>query len=346
MRAQATGVVVIGRNEGARLGRSFDSLGALQRTAVYVDSGSTDASVALARRRGIEVVALDPSLLLSAARARNAGFRRLVELHPDTAYIQFVDGDCELAEGWLETAATALAAGPGAAVAAGWLRERDPDRSIYHRLADLEWNGGGSGEVDEVGGIFMIRREAFERSGGFDEGLAAGEELELCHRLRAQGWRLLRLDRAMASHDLAMTRFRQWWRRALRFGYASAKLGDRYSLARYRQNNLRVRLWCAAPVLLPAIAYLTASASGMAALPPALAAFACTWPAQLLRIALRARKSGHPAGVALPLAFFTVLAYAPQFAGQALYLADRVRSRSHRLIEHKTPLSGAAVKCD
>jgi GT2 family glycosyltransferase len=54
--------------------------------------------------------------------------------------------------------------------------------------------------------------------------MIAGEEPELCRRLRAAGWRIMRLDAPMTIHDAAMTRLGQWWRRAVRsgFGYAQA----------------------------------------------------------------------------------------------------------------------------
>ena len=40
----------------------------------------------------------------TAARARNEGYAALVKLQPNTRFVQFIDGDCELVSGWLETA--------------------------------------------------------------------------------------------------------------------------------------------------------------------------------------------------------------------------------------------------
>ena len=84
------GVVAIGRNEGERLCRCLDSLPPSSRI-VYVDSASTDDSVALALRRGAEVVELDTSTPFTAARARNAGFIRLRERWPQLGLVQFVE---------------------------------------------------------------------------------------------------------------------------------------------------------------------------------------------------------------------------------------------------------------
>jgi len=95
------GVVAIGRNEGERLHQCLASLSSVSAVAVvYVDSGSTDGSAQWARNYGTEVIDLGIDLPLTAARARNAGFKRLKELDPDLACVQFVDGDCQLVDSW------------------------------------------------------------------------------------------------------------------------------------------------------------------------------------------------------------------------------------------------------
>src|SRR5438128_11766742 len=88
--ADMLAVVVIGRNEGERLRRCLQSLGDRRSAAVYVDSGSTDGSAALAKSIGVEVVELDSSRPFTAARGRNAGFDRALELHPHAEFVQFV----------------------------------------------------------------------------------------------------------------------------------------------------------------------------------------------------------------------------------------------------------------
>src|SRR3979490_1839399 len=102
------GVVIIGRNEGERLRRCLTSASASTGAVVYVDSGSTDGSAQWARNYGADVIELDMSIPFTAARARNAGFRRLKEIAPKLLCVQFVDGDCELAQGWLEHAVSFL----------------------------------------------------------------------------------------------------------------------------------------------------------------------------------------------------------------------------------------------
>ena len=329
------GIVVIGRNEGERLKRCLESASSVPCSIVYVDSASTDGSFALAQRMGVESLALDMSKPFCAARARNEGYRRLLELDDQVAYVQFVDADCELIGDWLPQASAALQKQADVAAVAGWLKERSPHASIYNRLAELEWNASGPGPVDAVGGIFLIRRSAFDSVGGFDATIPAGEEPELCLRLSRKNWRLLRLDHDMAYHDLAMTRFAQWWRRMVRSGYGSMDVAWRFGVTRFSLNARRIvgwSAWLGATIIVGFIALFTQSVT-LAALTAALAAI---WPVRLVRIALRALRSGHPWEIAGPYAFLMSICFLPQALGQLNYLMDRLRNRSIRLVEYKS----------
>ncbi len=331
--------MVIGRNEGERLKRCLESCDYSASTVVYVDSGSTDDSVAMARRMGVDVVELDMSIPFCAARARNEGFAKLVGTSAQVQFVQFVDGDCELIGNWLAVAVATLQDSPRVAIVTGWLREQHPEASIYNRLADLEWNFSGLGMVDSVGGIFMVKREAFEEVGGFDPTVVAGEEPELCLRLTTKGWVLVRIDHDMAWHDLAMTHFAQWWTRMVRFGYGSLDVANRFQLKRFRRNNLRVRVWSG---------WLLGSLLG--ALPIAIflqtgpsTAVACLllslWPVQLLRITIRTWKKGQPLNLAVAYSLFMMISHWPQLLGQSLWWMDhRNTNKSFRLIEYKSPI--------
>ncbi len=202
----AVGVVAVGRNEGERLAGCLESLRRDSRnvsTVVYADSGSSDGSTARARSLGAEVVELDPSRPFSAARGRNEGFARLREIMPDVEFVQFIDGDCEMSTAWLDKGLAALRADEKLAIVCGRVRERHRDASIYNRLCDMEFNRR-PGIVDACGGIFLARRAAIERVGGFDAGVVAGEEPEMCLRLRREGYTILRLADDMCLHDSAM----------------------------------------------------------------------------------------------------------------------------------------------
>jgi GT2 family glycosyltransferase len=222
MASLCVGAVVIGRNEGDRLRVCLESVLRYVDEAVYVDSGSVDGSAALAARVGAQTIELIPSIPFTAARARNVGWARVMELNPDTQLVQFVDGDCALDESWIGEAVAAFAAHPEAAIIFGQVRERWPNRNIYHQLAAMEWDTP-TGLSKYCGGIAMVRCTALTQVGGFRDDLVAGEDPELCVRLRKAGWSILKLDGAMASHDCDTNSFRTWWKRAERSGRAYAE---------------------------------------------------------------------------------------------------------------------------
>jgi hypothetical protein len=76
----------------------------------------------------------------TAARGRNAGFAALKAMKRDIRYVQFVDGDCEVVPGWLDAAFVFLENWNEVAVVCGRRRERYPERSVYNRLCDIEWD--------------------------------------------------------------------------------------------------------------------------------------------------------------------------------------------------------------
>ncbi|MCP4004326.1 MAG: glycosyltransferase family 2 protein [bacterium] len=319
-KSDAPGVVVIGRDEGARLERCLRSLQKCDATVVYVDSGSSDGSLERAREAGVQVVELDMSRPFCAARARNAGFDRLCERRPGISWVQFVDGDCELDEHWLKRATSYLEEHEGVAIVCGRLREREPDRSVYNRLCDIEWDGA-IGEIDACGGIFMVRAQAFSDAGRFNETIAVGEEPDLCWRLRRSGWSIVRCDRFMAWHDAALTRFSQWWRREVRNGYGHLDLARRFGFAAdapYTDAVRSARIWgIGLPLAVISVFSLVSLASGatmgfLVAL-PGLA----IWPAQVLRVAVRLShaKDSISHRSALRYGFYTMLAKWPHLMG-------------------------------
>lgn len=332
------GVVVIGRNEGARLERCLESIDSKCAKVVYVDSGSTDNSVETAHRYGAEVVNLDTSIPFCAARARNMGYQRLVESSLQLDFIQFIDGDCEIISDWLTFAIDSLIKLPEHAVVTGWLWEKHPETSIYNRLANLEWNFTGAGDVDAVGGIFMIRRQAFDGIGGFDPTIAAGEEPELCQRLIRKGWRIAKLSHAMAQHDLAMTKFGQWWLRMMRNGYGSMDVARRFNVAKFAMTTRKTQIWTMWLTLTVAFSVTSFFADSTDVVLLALL-LSSLWPLRWIRVTFRTWKNGQPLEISMAYAFFMVISFLPQILGQFLYMIDRLRKRSFRLVEYKAPAS-------
>lgn len=311
--------VAIGRNEGARLIRCLDSLVAAGfRRIVYVDSGSTDGSIAAAEARGVQVVRLDLSQPFTAARARNAG---VAALPAGADLVQFVDGDCEMVPGWLTMAAGFLTDNPDVAVACGRRREIAPEASVYNRLIDREWDTP-AGRTRSCGGDALMRRRAFDAVGGFDPGLIAGEEPELCVRLRQAGWQIWRLPAEMTRHDAAITRFGQWWRRTRRAGHAYAEGAAMHGAAPESHNVAQLRRALLWGLVLPLMA-----AGGAVLIHPVLLALLLIYPVQVVRLWWR----GGDAAQAL----FLTLGKIPEALGALEYGIKRLTGARARLIEYK-----------
>jgi GT2 family glycosyltransferase len=319
-------VVVIGRNEGERLRRCLESVRGNGRVVVYVDSGSTDGSPGVAAALGVIVCSLEMSLPFTAARARNEGSRCAQTAAPGVEFIQFVDGDCEVVAGWLSKAVDFLAVHPDVGAVCGRRRERHPERSVYNLLCDLEWDTP-VGEARACGGDVLMRTAALRQIVGYREELIAGEEPELCVRLRAKGWRIWRLDAEMTLHDAAMTHFNQWWRRSLRTGFAYAE-GVRLHGAPPERHWVRESrsawVWGAGLPLVVAVLALVVGA-------PAAWGLAL-YPLQVARLAWRFQ---GPARARWGRAFFLVAGKFPEALGQMKSWLLHLRHRPAVLIEYK-----------
>lgn len=323
------GVVVIGRNEGERLIRCFQSLQKSVSAIVYVDSGSTDGSVEEARKRNIEVVVLDTCIPFTAARARNTGFDALLDRFPHLDFVQFVDGDCEVVSGWLETAFDYLMNHSQIAVVCGRRRERFPEKSIYNRLCDLEWDTP-VGEAKACGGDAMMRVVAFQEVKGFNSNLIAGEEPELCYRLRQQGWKIWRLDAEMTLHDAEMTKFSQWWKRNVRAGYAYAggswlhgHEAERYWVKETVSNGLWGGIF---PLVILLTSWWTHGLSFV---------LLTAYPLLMYKI-YRYQKQFYSSNEARLYAIFCLLGKFPNAIGEVRYYGNQVFSRKQKIIEYKS----------
>lgn len=316
--------IAIGRNEGARLLQCLDSLHGKVGRIVYVDSGSTDGSVEAARARGAEVVELDMTQPFTAARARNAGLERL-RAGAIPEFVQFVDGDCEIRDGWIETAFLFLQENPKSAIACGRRRERHPEASPYNAHCDREWNTP-VGQALACGGDALMRMAALDQIGGYDPTLIAGEEPEMCVRLRARGWQVWRLDAEMTWHDAAMTRFAQFWKRSRRAGHAYAEGAHMHGAPPERhflRETRRALIW---GVVLPVAILVLA----LVANPWWLLLFAI-YPVQVARIA---RRGGNDRAAWEEAALLTLGKFAEGLGVLEFHLR-RLGGRRSGLIEYK-----------
>jgi glycosyltransferase involved in cell wall biosynthesis len=323
-------VVVIGRNEGGRLAKCLDSVGQVRNVVVkeivYVDSASSDDSPHLAAQHGATVIVVNPERP-TAAIGRNAGWR-----HADSDLVLFLDGDTVLHEDFPREACDALLHDPAVAAVWGHRREIHPEASIFNRILDLDWVYR-PGLTEFCGGDVLMRRKALLETGGFDEGLIAGEEPELCRRMRARGYMILHIDAPMTGHDLQIVRWSQYWKRATRAGHAYAEVSDRYRASAdpawtFERNGnwIRGTFW---PFTL-IVAILAGVRFGF--LPFAL------WGALLLALSLRSAwkarwKKSHPS-ILLVYGIHSHLQHIPILIGQLQYELNKRRGKTQKLIEY------------
>ena len=322
--------VVIGRNEGERLGLGLRSVQAAGLPLVYVDSGSSDGSVTLATSLGVPVVELDPSSPFSAGRARNEGTDELLRHWPETRFVLFLDGDCTLESGFPSAAVATFERQPKCAVVTGHLSERFLEKSIYNRLCAIEWRSPvGPIEDSRLGGIMAARISAFRKVGGFHREVIAGEEPDLAARLGRAGYTLLRIDVPMAVHDANMLSFGQWWRRAVREGHGIAQFYDRHREAGSGLGAREVRsvvFWgFALPFVTIALLWPTRGLSLVLLSGYGLLAW---------RIFDHYSNSGLSRSDALLVTRFTLYSKFAAFQGMLRYCLNRLRGSFH-IIEHK-----------
>jgi len=314
----AIGIVAIGRDEGARLESCLTSLLNQSKWVVYADSASSDGSVAMARRLGVEVVELPNDGTLSAAAGRVAGFKRLRSKYPEVELVQFIDGDCLLDPDWLAAAAHFLDSRPQAAVVCGRRQEAHPGASVYNAMCDAEWDTP-IGRAEACGGDALYRVAPYEAVGGFRADLLAGEEPELCGRLRDRGWEIWRIDAKMTEHDSRMLSFGQWWRRSRRGGFGYAQV---WNVTRKSPNPLYGRQLASALAWVIALPVAIIILVGLLRWPMILGLIPIAYAAQTVRI-YRKIRSDRPQG--LIQAVLTLLAKVPETLGAIRYLvsADR-----------------------
>jgi GT2 family glycosyltransferase len=325
--SQQIGVVVIGRNEGERLATCLKSLVGRVAQVVYVDSGSTDDSIATAQKLGVVALKLDMTQAFTAARARNFGFDFLIKNQPELHYVQFIDGDCELANGWIAQGLEFLNMNAQFAVVCGRRRERFPTASIYNLLCDLEWDTP-VGETKSCGGDALMRIDALQTVNGFNESLIAGEEPELCLRLRQADWKIYRLDVEMTLHDAAISQFWQWWKRSQRAGYAFAEGAYLHGMSPERhwlKETVSIIFWGG---VLPLVLLILSFVNSW---------FLLGWivyPLQILKITLKNTKL-NSTRLSSFYAFFVILAKFPQMMGILTYGISHISKNKQKIIEYK-----------
>ena len=196
MRRPAFSFVVPVRDDRDRLLRCLASI---RRSAageavevIVADNGSADGSDIAAERAGARVLRL-PGQRVSELRNSAAAAAR-------GDLIAFVDADHEIDAGWINAAREALTPATVGGVGAPY-HSPAGGTWVQHVYGGLRRGAAASCDVDWLpSGNLVVKREVFERIGGFDATLQACEDVDLCARIRAAGWRLVLDPRVRSVH--------------------------------------------------------------------------------------------------------------------------------------------------
>lgn len=337
------GAVVIGRNEGPRLLRAIEALTPHVACVVYADSGSNDGSVEGARARGARVVSI-ASPPFTAARGRQEGFEELLRAMPGLQYVFFMDGDCIVDPAWMTRAAAFMDANVRAGAISGRRREEFPNASSYNELIDVDWDAA-AGPADYPGGDSFCRVEAIRQIGGWSVDLIAGEDPDLGFRLRDAGWEVHRLADEMTLHDVRMTRFGQYWKRAVRAGYCYLEVGWKHRRGTGRWWLSRVRSSVLYAMVLPAI-WLAGVAMAIVVTPwwmgvGVVSLVELVYARLLWVLYRRCRRQGMRGELAMRYAVLNVVCKWANAWGSLKYLLSRARGKRTSIIEYKGQTTSA-----
>jgi GT2 family glycosyltransferase len=201
-------------------------------------------------------------------------------------------------------------------------------------VLDLDWIMP-PGEAEFCGGDALIRREVLEAVGGYDERLIAGEDAELCSRIRASGYKILCLDRKMVSHDLAITHFSQYWRRSVRTGHAYAQVAGKSNREHLPGWHRQARLnWLKGAFFVALLLGCTILTISMRSTAPILATMGVVVGLSF-RTAARTRWNGASYPTRLLHGLHSHFVHIPTLLGQIHYFKNQLSGRITELIEYK-----------
>ncbi|MEK6272491.1 MAG: glycosyltransferase [Actinomycetota bacterium] len=227
-------VVVCSLNGERTLRDCFDGLLALEYPdfeVIVVDDGSTDATAAIAQEYGFRVITTENRGLASA---RNTGMAA-----GSGEIVAYLDDDARPDPHWLSFLAASFLASPHAGIG-GPNVEHPGDGPIAACVTNAP--GGpvhvllSDREAEHLPGCnAAFRKASLEAVGGFDPRFrAAGDDVDLCWRLRDRGWTLGFSPGAVVWHHRRPS-VRGYWRQQVGYGRAEAllerKWPEKYNLA-------------------------------------------------------------------------------------------------------------------
>jgi len=167
---------------------------------------------------------------------------------------------------------------------------------------------------------------------GFNPAVIAGEEPELCFRIRQQGWLIERIDKDMTLHDANITHYKQWWKRNERSGHAYAHVAHLHINSEekiYQKQTISKIVW---GLLMPLILLVGLLVSVY------LVALVCLLYLHLFYKLIKdgSKRLCLPGKEAFAYALSNVLGKVPHAAGVIKYLyRNFVSNKNFSIIEYK-----------
>lgn len=161
---------------------------------ILVDNGSTDGSFEILRSRYGEV-----ARVLRLAEGNVGAVRNHGASTATGEYLSFIDADCCVPPDYFRRALEVVA--DRGVAATGSTYELPPNPHWIEKTWHALHGSRSDGFVRYLNaGNFFCERSAFEKIGGFDEGLESGEDAEFCQRFRAAGFRIYEAGAVSAVH--------------------------------------------------------------------------------------------------------------------------------------------------
>ncbi|UCD05132.1 MAG: glycosyltransferase [candidate division WOR-3 bacterium] len=232
-------VVIIGKDEEKNLANCIRSVRDIEYPAerveiIYVDNGSHDRSVAIARQQNINTVE-ERGQYPSPGLARNRGIR---EAKYDI--IHFIDGDMTMDSGYLGKAVRFLDVDKIGCVI-GDVQELGSESSFLSRVLNYPWASRKTGFVEAPGGGGTFRKSVLEAVEGYNPYVLKGQETEIGYRIREEGYRIYKIDHLMAMHDYGINRLDDLVKRSYRMGSSYGMIMTMPQVGSYADLTRRAR---------------------------------------------------------------------------------------------------------
>jgi len=216
----------------------------LELEVIVIDNNSNDRTVSIAHECGARVF-VKTGMNISALRNYGVSISK-------GDLIAFIDADCEVSKDWLSQALKTMIEKSADVVGnyytapkeSGWIGRTSDIIMKENHVKDIKYFPAGN---------MFLRRSCFEAVGGFDTCLETSEDVDLCHRLRANGYRLRQSPDLCSIHYGTPKNIKSFIKRELWHGKTMVPifLSDLRSGRKLRSvRNLRIVLYSSINLLL------------------------------------------------------------------------------------------------